>query len=194
MKPRAQVRVKIRHRYGRWTVSRVDANNREKAAGVYKTKREAVAARDALLVDKRRGAYVEPSTRTVADWWEEWSATRKNLSPNSRAVERVYWNAHILPELGEIALQPFTPGDWERLDDAMIAAGLSGKYRRNVRASLRKSFADAERLGYVYRNPVSLTVPTDHRGLEAAGVVHRRGGARAPGRRRPPVSRLAVVS
>jgi integrase len=159
MKPRAQLRVKLRHRYGRWTLSRVDANNKEKAAGVFKTKREAVAARDALLVDVRRGAYVEPSTRTLADWWSEWSASRKALSPNSRAVERVYWSRWILPELGEVAVQQLGPGNWERLDDAMIAAGLSGKYRRNVRGSLRRAFADAERLGYVYRNPIALTSP-----------------------------------
>jgi integrase len=159
MKPRAQVRVKIRHRHGRWTVSQVDAANNEKQVGSYKIRREAVAKGDAVLTDVRRGSYVEPSTRTLADWWTEWSAGRKALSPNSRAVERVYWSRWILPQLGEIALQQLGPGDWERLDDAMIAAGLSGKYRRNVRGSLRRAFADAERLGYVYRNPIALTSP-----------------------------------
>jgi len=103
--------VKIRHRYGRWTLSRVDANNKETAAGVFATKREAIAARDALLVDKRRGRYVEPSSRTLADWWAEWSASRKNLSPGSRAVEGVYWSRWILPHLGELGIQQLGPAD-----------------------------------------------------------------------------------
>lgn len=56
-------------------------------------------------------------------------------------------------------MQKLTPADWHRLDDVMIGRGLSGKYRRNVRASLRKALGDAEKLGYVLRNVIALTEP-----------------------------------
>ena len=65
----------------------------------------------------------------------------------------------ILEVLGDVGLQKLTATDWHRLDDVMIGRRLSGKYRRNVRASLRKALSDAEKLGYVLRNVIALTEP-----------------------------------
>jgi len=78
----------------------------------------------------------------------------------------------------------------------MIAAGLSGKYRRNVRASLRKSIGDAERLGYVFRNPIALTSPPsveDSKRREAFTAEEVRALLAVPDRLAP-VWRLAFES
>jgi hypothetical protein len=67
-----------------WYVHSVE-NGDEKGHGGYRTQREARAAAKALEVDASRGRYMEPSGRTLADWYTEWSATRNNLSPTRGA-------------------------------------------------------------------------------------------------------------
>ena len=133
------MRTKIRRRGHRWFLYVVQADGKERGAGGFATQRAKAAGR-ALEVDSTRGSYVSPSKMTVADGYAEWAMTRKNLSPNSRAVEGVMWWSRILPVVGESLVQRFAQRDWHRLDDEMIARGLSGKYRRNVRASLRTFF------------------------------------------------------
>jgi len=96
---------------------------------------------------------------TAADGYAEWEATRKNLSPNSRAVEQVMWSGWILPVIGTVPIQRFTQRDYHRLDDALIARGLSGKSRRNARGTLRTFFEWCVSNGYVLRNVVALTEP-----------------------------------
>ena len=157
------MRTKIRKKKSgsgyRWFVVVIDDGGGESGGGGFDTMREAKAAAKALEVDSKRGAHIPPSKMTVADGYEEWSATRKNLSPNSRAVEEVYWSARILPIVGAVSVQRFTQRDYHRLDDAMIAAGLSGKTRRNVRATLRTFFGWCVACGYVLRNVIALTEP-----------------------------------
>jgi hypothetical protein len=82
---------------------------------------------------------------TVSQGYAEWAATRKNLSPNSRAVEGVMWSSWILPVIGNVRIQRFTQRDYERLDDALIAQGLTEKSRRNARATLQERLRRAER-------------------------------------------------
>lgn len=86
------MRTKVRRRpNGRWYVMSVGENGKERSHGGYRTQREARATARSLNVDAARGRYVEPSGRTLDTWYVEWQATRKNLSPNSRAVEGVMW-------------------------------------------------------------------------------------------------------
>lgn len=87
------------------------------------------------------------------------AATRKNLSPNGRAVEDVMWSSWILPVVGDVRIQRFTQRDYERMDDALIARGLTGKSRRNARATLRTFFEWCSRSGCVVRNVIALTEP-----------------------------------
>jgi integrase len=134
-------------------------DGREKGRGGYRTLKDAKAAARALEVDSRRGSYVPLSRMTVADGYSEWSATRKNLSPNSRAVEEVMWSSWILPTVAEVPVQRFTQRDYHRMDDALIERGLSGKSRRNARATLRTFFEWCLANGYVLRNVVALTEP-----------------------------------
>ena len=100
-----------------------------------------------------------PSKMTLADGYAEWAATRKNLRPNSRGVEEVMWSGWILPIVGAVPVQRFTQRDSHRLDDALIARGLSGKSRQNARATLRTFFSWCLANGYVLRNVVALTEP-----------------------------------
>jgi integrase len=113
----------------------------------------------ALEVDSSRGSYVSPSRMTVADGYAEWSATRKNLSPNSRAVEEVMWSSWILPVVRDVPVQRFTQRDYHRMDVALIERGLAGKSRRNARATLRSLFEWCVSNGYVLRNVIALTEP-----------------------------------
>lgn len=157
-----KTRTKVRRRSnGKYYVMTVDEDGREKGQGGYRLQREAKTAAKALEVDASRGAYVPPSKTTIADAYSEWSVTRKSLSPNSRAVERVMWSSWILPVIGDVRLQRFTQRDYHRLDDALIARGLSGKSRRNARVTLRTFFGWAVENGYVLRNVVALTKPPE---------------------------------
>jgi integrase len=149
----------VRRRGRRWFLYVVQEDGTERGAGGFATQREAKAAAKAIEVDSSRGSYVPPSQMTVADGYAEWSATRKNLSPNSRAVEEVMWSSWILPPVGGVQVQRFTQRDYHRMDDALIERGLAGKSRRNARATLRSFFEWCVGNGYVLRNVVALTDP-----------------------------------
>jgi integrase len=60
---------------------------------------------------------------------------------------------------GGVRVQRFAQRDYHRVDDALIARGLSGKSRRNARAELRTFFDWLAENGYVVRNVVALTHP-----------------------------------
>jgi integrase len=162
---RTKIRTKIRRRKTRagvrWYVFSMDPEGREipDGHGGYAMVREAKAAAKALEVDSSRGSYVEPSRMTVSDGYTEWSATRKNLSPNAQSVEGIMWSSWILPTVGAVPVQRFTQRDYHRMDDALIVRGLSGKSRRNARGTLRTFFSWALENGYVLRNVVALTDP-----------------------------------
>ena len=186
------MRTKIRRRGRRWFLYAVQADGSERGAGGFATQREARAAGKALEVDTSRGSYVSPSKMTIADGYGEWSATRKNLSPNSRGVEDVMWSSWILPTVGDVPVQRFTQRDYHRMDDALIERGLSGKSRRNARATLRTFFEWCAGNGYVLRNVVALTEPptTDDSKAREAFTTEEVGALLAVPDRLHPIWRL----
>jgi len=69
-------------------------------------------------------------------------------------------DSHIVPTLGDIALDKLTPQEiQQKLIAAKIADGLAGQTIRHIRAVLRSAFTQAEKWLLVPRNVVKLTDP-----------------------------------
>jgi integrase len=182
------MRTKIRRRGRRWFLYAVQADGTERGAGGFATQREAKAAAKALEVDSKRGSYISPSAMSLSQGYAEWSATRKNLSPNSRAVEDVMWTTWILPVVSDVRIQQFTQRDYHQMDDALIKRRLKGKSRRNARATLRTFFSWAVENGYVLRNVVAITDPPaidDSKARQAFTLDEVRALLTVPGRLAP---------
>lgn len=69
------------------------------------------------------------------------------------------WARRILPVVGDVRIQRFLQRDYNRLDADLESRGLSGKYRRNIRVTLRTLFEWASESDYVPRNVMALTEP-----------------------------------
>jgi hypothetical protein len=69
--------------------------------GGYPTRREAVAARDALLGD---GDTATAEGWTVARWLRYWLTTRTKIRPTTLRSYEVHVERHLIPHLGRIRL------------------------------------------------------------------------------------------
>lgn len=169
---RAKVRTKVRRRETRsgvrWYVSAVDATGAETAHGGYRTRREALSVAGDLTTDSRRGKYVKPSERTLADYLlREWLPARENsrLSETTRDTDRTVAEAWILPHLGQIPLQEISARHLDDLYLTLRSRGgrggrpLRGKSVRNAHVTLSKALGDAVRRGHLTINPVLAVDP-----------------------------------
>lgn len=155
------MRAKIRHRGKRWYVSVVDDAGEETGHGGYRTRTEAAAAAKGFEVDSSRGHYVAPDTRTVAHYFDEWLASRENaeLSPNSRAVEKIMVRTWVVPYIGTVPLQKLAARDLDKLYRSLRARPLKGKSVRNAHVLIHKALGDAVRRGYVLTNAADAVDP-----------------------------------
>src|SRR5512132_3933393 len=74
--------------------------------GGYLTRRDALAARDALLnhTDKDRGA----DAWTMARWLRYWLTTRTSIRPSTLHSYTEHVERHLIPQLGRIRLDELT--------------------------------------------------------------------------------------
>src|SRR5262249_47168606 len=66
-------------------------------------KKEAKAARAAIMAEVRGGRYVAPSRRTVGEWLTTWVASAA-IGSKTRDTYRMLIEAHLARELGSIPL------------------------------------------------------------------------------------------
>jgi integrase len=111
------------------------------------------------------GSYVARDPRTLDEWITRWL---KTMAPKVRSSTlRDYANglARVTERLGQMPLQALRPLDIEELyasllkDGRRSGGGLAPKTVRNVHIALRRSLADATRLGLVSRNVAALVKP-----------------------------------
>ncbi len=106
-----------------------------------------------------RGAYVEASRRTYGSYLGEWLvAIRPTLRPSTFASYSMNVAAYIRPALGGVVLQRLTAADLNQLYGNLLdhgkrdGSGLSVRSVRYVHTLVRKSLADALKLGHLARN------------------------------------------
>ena len=136
------MRPKIRHRAGRWFLAVVDDDGQEHAHGGYRTQREAKDAYKALVA----GPYSAPAKTTVADYLAAWLETRQaaDISPGTRALDKVIVAAYLNPHIGSVPLQELGTTHVSKMYTD-LAKTLKGKSIRNVHGVLRKALGDATR-------------------------------------------------
>ena len=78
----------------------------------YETKKDAEQAQGELLAALGRGAYVEPSKRTMGPFLrEDWlPGLRAQVRPSTWAEHRSKVEVHLAPAIGQVPLQRLTPG------------------------------------------------------------------------------------
>ena len=101
------------------------------------------------------GTYLEPSSLTVAQWFEEWLDVFcvNKVKPLTMTSYRGIAKNHINPRIGAIKLQDVRGVQIQRLYNDMLRKGSSPKTIKNVGAVLHKAFSVARKQGHIQFNP-----------------------------------------
>ena len=142
-----------------------DGKRRQVRRRGFATKKEAKAALDSLTEDVRHGLHVDRNRLTLGQFLtDQWLPTR-GLAPTTLETYTIAVDKWIIPHLGAVRLQAIDPAAVAQFLGAMLAAGRSPKYVRNIHGVLRKALADARRLGLVRTNAAAdVELPTVRRG------------------------------
>src|SRR3989442_10740370 len=152
--------VRWRPREGRWSGELMLRGQR---TYVYGATRQDVLnglekARKADEIGLPINAGREPLAKFLERWLED--CVKPRCRPRTYALYKQQVDAHIIPTVGKVPLSKLTPQEiQQRLIAAKIAAGLSGRTVRHIRAVLRSAMSQAEKWLLVPRNVVKLTEP-----------------------------------
>jgi len=121
---------------------------------------DAAAEAEAWLADRqaelRRGTHADPSTLTVAAYFERWYRRKKAGWGGSRQHSvRWTWDKHLAPRVGALRLRDVTRERCQVAVDALTAEGLKGQTVRLYMVILTSLFRDAVREGIVPTNPAA---------------------------------------
>lgn len=127
----------------------------------FKTKSEAVAAMQAEQVDRRRGAFVEPSRVTFGEYADRWmthhAEARMKLGRITETTLAIYerdLRLHLRPALEHVPLQSLDSATLTHLY-ARLTDTLSPKSIKNIHGLAHSVLEDARRQGYVLVNPAA---------------------------------------
>jgi integrase len=125
----------------------------------FKTKKEAEAAMQLELHQRRAGTYIEKSTETVGELLDRWLETvaRHKVSASTLEDYRLTVRKHLKPELGHIPVQSLTPATVQKFYSARIDAGLGARTVQLCHLRLSQALALAEREGIITRNVCAAT-------------------------------------
>ncbi|MCL2494926.1 MAG: site-specific integrase, partial [Oscillospiraceae bacterium] len=119
------------------------------------TQKEVLKQLQQIQADMERGVFLEPSKMTVAQWLDVWTAEYLGgVKPNTKYdYERVLEN-YITPALGAVKLQKLNPHNVQQCyNDMQRIKGLSSKTIKNTHGVFHSALKQAQRLGYIQRNP-----------------------------------------
>jgi integrase len=138
------------------------------------SKDEAAAKLRAAQAQRDRGVVVRPGQeRTVAEFTAFWLASaRSKVRPRTLESYGDLARLHLLPHLGRVQLTRLRPEHVQRMESAMLAAGLSAKTVRNAHFLLHDILGQALRWDRVAVNVVGKVEPprlerTEMRALSA---------------------------
>jgi integrase len=120
----------------------------------FRTKRDAERARVELLASIEHGTYCAPSRLTLAAFLrDQWlPGLKAQVRPGTWAEHRSKVETHIIPAVGQVALQRLTPGHLNGVYAALLERGLSRRTVLHVHATVRRALADATRWNLTARN------------------------------------------
>jgi hypothetical protein len=163
----------------RLAVSAVPGRRGQVRRGGYLTRRDAVAARDALL-DRTTSELAVVEAWTVARWLRYWLSTRTSIRPSTLWSYTEQVERHLIPHLGRIALGELNA---RRVADMVAAvASTPTRYGRlpspstlhRIRATLRSALHAAIREGLLRDNLTrDVEVPSPRRPQAWVWTEHR---------------------
>jgi Phage integrase, N-terminal SAM-like domain/Arm DNA-binding domain len=165
----------VRKRGKTWTlyyyVEALGGGRRQRTKGGFHTKAEAQESLKTLLSAVQRGEYVESSKLTVREYLiDRWlPMMRTQVRPTTWDSYRRNLEIHVIPRIGQIALQQLAPDHLDDLYAELLSngrvgrsetrTGLSPKSVRYIHSTLHKALKDAERKRLVTRNVASAADP-----------------------------------
>lgn len=133
----------------------------QKMKAGFATKKEAEAALAQVLTELGRGSYLEPTKKTVAEFFTEFLAgKRQRMRPGTVKTYKWLINYHIIPRLGQISLAKLTPQHLLALYDKLQAEGTISKQTiYHIHKVVHDGLATAMRHELIYRNVAKLVQP-----------------------------------
>ena len=131
----------------------VSGDRRRLSRTVQGTRSEAKDALQRMVVDAGCGLYGGGRV-TLGDLLDQFLASA-TLGPTTRADWVSVTERHLKPALGEMPLWKLTSRDCDQLYARMKSAGLGQSRVRCAHVVLHRAVAQAVRLGWLVRNPVS---------------------------------------
>lgn len=143
-----------------------DGKRRQKWFSGFTTKREAQGFLISALSDQQRGTFVEPTTKTLAEYLDEWvAAIEATLRPSTWDSYKSVIGSYVIPRLGTVRLSKVTAPRLNAFYAELLREGradggsLSARTVRYVHTILRRAFEDAVRWQQLARNPASHANP-----------------------------------
>ncbi len=175
------MRGHVRKRGDKWAVVvdvGVDADTgkrRQRWHSGFDRRKDAERELSAILQRLDNGVYVEPARQTVAVYLDAWlAAQRSRLRPATLESYTSVIGAHVVPELGHVALAKLTAAHLDQLYAGLLAdgrsdgaGGLSARTVRYTHTIVKRALADAARKGLVARNVAELADPPSVKATKA---------------------------
>jgi len=146
---------------GRWVVQIILESGKKKQF-YFKSEKEALAARRKLLHEKEQGTLATGSRQLLGVYLTNWleQVYKPTVRPNTYKQYRSIVNYHLIPALGNIAVQKLTAEKVQSFYARKLDEGLAPKSIALIHAVLRKALNNAVKWGLVSRNVTKLvTLP-----------------------------------
>lgn len=148
-------------------VSPPGAKRKQKTAGGFATRAEAVAALDERKADATAGRTTEPSKTLLRDFTGQWlQASEGRLAATTLRSYEQLMRCYVLPELGHQQLRALNAGQFQALYQQLARdgridgpGGLAAASIQRVHAACRAVLADAVAWGLLPRHPVDGAKP-----------------------------------
>lgn len=127
----------------------------------YDTREEAELAEKAMIVDKNRGVWVEPTTTTLYSFMHDiWFPTKQTLQQATRDVYAHFIERIKSHSIGSVPVQKLSPLDIERYKIYLNSLSLSQTSIRHELSTLKGSLKWAVDKGLLVKSPAAtLTLP-----------------------------------
>lgn len=145
--------------HGRVTIGVKDDGRPDRRHVSAKTRAEVTKKVRELERAREQGTVSRPGERwTVKEWLEHWleNISRPSVRPNTYSGYRVDVQVHLIPAIGAHKLRTLGPEHLERLYVGMQASGSKPATAGHVHRTIRTALGEAERRGYISRNPAKL--------------------------------------
>ena len=139
----------------RITLGRDPGTGKQIQKSIYgKTQKEVREKMTALLAEKDKGTYVEPSKMTVGQWLDTWLKDYTGgIKEQTRTQYEQVCRIHLKPSFGAVALLALKPPAIQRLYNKLIETGRSPKTVKNVNGVFHKALQQAVLLQFIPVNP-----------------------------------------